>query len=122
MFSPSEGTQRGEVTRPRPHSQRSSLHHRLQEPVLAGWGNPCLGNSGTPGLGWVWVLTGACIRSGDGMMGLQRVPKRWGQAPVTWQDEGYQGVHGAEGQLGSSSDPKAAIGPPRASLHNHQSC
>lgn len=41
-------------------------------------------------MGWVWVLTEACVWSGDGVMGLLRVPKRWGRAPVTRQDEGHQ--------------------------------
>lgn len=121
MFSPSQDTQRGEAICPRPHSPWNSLHQPLGDQCSQVGGTHVLETASLGGIGWVCVLMKACVWRGDGLMGLQRVLKRSGQVPVTQQDQGHRGVSRVEGQLGSSSDPKATLGPPSALLHNHQS-
>lgn len=127
MLSPSCDTRRGEATHPGPHGWWDTLSHLLQDP-RSQVGGSCLEETAKLwGIGWVHVWGKACHWRGDGVTGDRvgygsKVSQRGqGQFLVTREDWGHQGVRSVEGQLGSSSGPKATRGPPRASRNNHWS-
>ena len=106
MFSLSYDAQRGEVTRPRPHSRtrvladsKARVHRLVNRLFRKGQ------NSGEIGCVCV-VFLEWCQEVGMAL----KILKRQGRGPVTEAD-----VSGVLGQPGGSSDPHPTIGHPRAS-------